>query len=255
MIFRLYRAILTTLCVLLCGCDEPIVIEYDPSDSELVSMAYLKEQSTTTPRKITGDVYIEGRVLSSDDSWNIRNTIYITDLTATVEVRVDEKHLYQLFPYGSKVRVSCNSLHMYIYNGITCIGLDREKFWVTSIPKDKIPVYLELIPAPIEITVLSKTINELEGSALGYYVQIREVQFQESDLGYYWVDNDAITKRILVDVAGNRLAVRTLPSASFSLFELPSGSGAIGGILLFDDDEYQLVVTNYQDVKMKQDRF
>ena len=253
--FRVNRSLFVAMCVLLFGCDKAIVVEYVPSDSAIVSMASLREKVSTTPSEITGDVYIEGRVVSSDDSWNIRNSIYITDLTATVEVRIDEKYLYKRFPCGSKIRVSCNSLNMYLSNGVTCIGLEREKYWVTSIPNDKISVYLESVSAPLEIVCLNKTIDELDVSSLGYFVQISDVQFQASDIGCYWTSGDVVTKRVLVDASGDSLVVRTLPTASFALFRLPIGSGSIGGVLTSDDDEYQLIVTNYKKVKMNNGRF
>ena len=257
MMFRLSRILFIAIFIPMFGCSEgSIGLEYDPNaDVELVSIASLREQSSTTPQKITGDVYIEGRVLSSDDSRNIWNSIYITDLSGTADIRIVDKYLYKRFPCGSKVRVSCNSLHAYLYNGILTIGLDREKYWVTSIPNDRISVYLESLASPIEIITLRKTIGELSASALGYYVNIRGVQFQDSDLGSYWADPGIVTKRTLVDQTGDTLIVRTLPDASFALYELPIGSGSIGGILIFDDDEYQLIVTNYQDVKMRSPRF
>jgi len=257
MIFRLDRVLFIVLSLLIFGCSEgSIGLEYDPdADVELVSIAALREQSSTNPQKITGETYIEGRVVSSDDSRNIWNSIYITDLTGTAEIRVIDKYLYKLFPYGSKIRVSCNSLHMYLYNGVLTIGLDREKYWVTSIPNDRISVYLESLTSPIEVITLRKTIGELSANTLGYYVNIRGVQFKDSELGTYWTDPDIVTERALVDQSGDTLAVRTLPSATFALYPLPSGSGSIGGILIFDGDEYQLIVTNYQDVKMRSPRF
>ena len=255
MMYQRCRYLFITICALLFGCDAPVVISYDPSDSELVSMASLREQSSSVPREITGDVYIEGRVLSSDDSRNIRGSLYITDLTATVEVRIDEKYIYKLFPCGSKIRVSCNSLHMYLSNGVLCLGLDSEKFWVTSIPSDMIAVYLERTPAPLDILSVEREISELESGTLGYYIEIRDVQFEECALGTNWGSYDEITERVIVDKSGATLAVQTLPTATFAHYELPSGSGRIGGILISDDDEYKLIVTNYHEVKMSGARF
>ncbi len=256
MMFRVvYRYLFVAIIILMIGCDKPVVIDYKPSDSTLVSIASLMEQASTTPNIIIGDVYIEGIVLSSDDNWNIRGSIYITDRTATVEVRVEEGDLYKLFPCGSKIRISCNSLHMYIYSGMMRIGLDRENFWVTSIPKDKIPVYIESIPAPLEIITLDKTIGQLDSKTLGYYIQISDVQFEENESICSWVENNEVTKRVIIDKFGDSLSVKTLPTASFAQYRLPSGSGEIGGILIFEDDKYQLIITNYRDVAMNNPRF
>lgn len=244
----------------LLGCSgKPEPIEYD-SDAgvddkvDLTSIAALKQRCSSTLQEITGEVYIEGWVLSSDDNGNIRNQLYITDSTSVAELRIDLDNIYVSFPYGSKVIISCNSLHLQFINRVMCIG-SKDGYFVSSIESDNIPIYLDALSAPPLFIRHNVSISELDVALLGYYVKIEGVQFKDDELELLWVESGLTTKRALEDAVGNSLNVTTSANSNFAHYEIPNGSGSIGGILTFKDDEYQLVITNFQDVKLRDSRF
>ena len=74
------------------------------------------------PRVLTGNVWIKGQVISSDQSGNIYNEIYLQDETGAIDLKLGKASLYNEYPLGQWVYVRCDGLTLGSYNGMPQLG-------------------------------------------------------------------------------------------------------------------------------------
>lgn len=230
-----------------------------PEGSEKVSVAYLKSIYERTPVAVDREIYIQARVVSSDNHGNFYKTMVVEDETGGIAVRIDLENYYRKYDKGSLVKINCNSLVLSDYGGVIQLSAyvyDQTAQYIGYIPANRLDAIIsldrkndkEVVPAEAAIAAL--TPNHISRA-----VRFSRVQFVDEELGLEWTEDGADTDRHIVDGNGNRLIVRTSAHAVFATRLLPAGSGSIQGVLGYFNGEYQLILCNMTSVIMKDARF
>lgn len=255
------------IMLLLCSCaSHPYVpddddgggdIVVEPEGSGQVSIAYLKSLYERTPVAIDRDIYIVGRVVSSDISGNFYKTLVVEEETGGVVVRIDLENYYQKYDRGSLVQINCNSLVLSSYGGTLQLGAyayDGETQYLGHIPAGRIDAVIS-VDRDLDIDIVSPpiAIKSLSANNISCTVKFTDIQFEER--GMAWADEGVDTNRHIVDRAGNRLVVRTSAYAAFAAWLLPYGSGSIEGVVSYFNGEYQLTLCNIEAADMYEERF
>lgn len=226
----------------------------EPADNT-VSIAYLKSLYERSAVIVDGEVFIRGRVVSTDQYGAFYNTLYVEDSTGAIAVRVDMENYHRIYFRGMEVVIACNSLMIDSYGGMLRLGVGSPDGFV-PIPQWRVPSVVSIVEGTdISPVPTMLTIGELSARWIGCYAAFECVQFTEP--GQTWSNEDAgaATNRTLVDCNGFTLTVRTSAHASFAGHLLPSGSGYIEGIITYFNGEYQLEVCSHTVAIMTGERF
>lgn len=224
-----------------------------------VTIAYLKSMYGRSAVGIEGDVYITGRVVSTDQFGNFYKTLVVEDETGGITVRIDLENYHRTYYHGMQVRIACNALVLSSYGGTLQLGAwsyDEGAADLGRIPFDRLPAVITIVEgndAMPEAEAL--TIPELAPGHISRLVVFRDVQFADEESGLTWSEADSDTDRRIVDRNGNQLVVRTSRYAVFAGRVLPVGSGSIEGIVSYFNGAYQLVVLSDMSAVMNAPRF
>ena len=99
---------------------------------EITSIADLKALYKNGPVTIEQNIWIKGKVISSDKSGNIYNEMYIQDGKsatdgAAITLKLGKGSLYNEYPIGSWVYVKCQHLTLGAYNGMLQLGMGADE--------------------------------------------------------------------------------------------------------------------------------
>lgn len=121
----------------------PVTREQMDAMGDSLSIAALLSRykpGSETPVEIYDDVWISGKVASSDKSGNIYKSIYIQDATGGVEVKIGRYSLYNEYEPGQTVYVYMRGLTLGMYgysgsngNGMVQIGLYDPMFDIDKV--------------------------------------------------------------------------------------------------------------------------
>lgn len=82
----------------------------------------IKDMYNGGPVTITDDVYIKGKVTTSDKAGNFYRGLYIQDDTGGIELKVGKTGLYNIYKLGQTLYVKCKGLTVGEYNGAKQLG-------------------------------------------------------------------------------------------------------------------------------------
>ncbi len=242
-----------------------ITIEELQLDGEVIAISslrnlFLQEGETVD---LTGSTqYVEGYVVSSDKAGNWFEEIIIQDSpttpTAGVRVLIDNSPLFTTYELGRKIFVKLGGLHLGDSNGVLTLGITN------NLEKIAAPAQFDFITRAsevVEIVPLDVSISDFSDALENVFVRLTDVQFipeetiaTESGLALSFSGEPLDQfdgERTLIDCASNQTAVlSTSTFAAFQSIELPTGRGAVSGVLTrnFFGDTFNIVVNNQHDV-------
>ena len=128
------------LCALLASCEEfqPVVTAYYPMPSSekvykesdikgtKVTIADLKSRYDGKPIEIDEDIFIAGKVTTSDLKGNFYRSFFIQDETSGIEIKIGRYNLYNDYHQGQTVFVNCKGLTLGAYKGMVGLGFRVE---------------------------------------------------------------------------------------------------------------------------------
>jgi len=220
--------------------------------------------------QIEDDLIFEGYVVSSDEAGNFYMTLVLQDApenpTAGITVSLDRRNAYIDFPVGKKAYIKAKGLFVGKDRGVYKIGVTYESSSGTRI--GRIPpseVEWRVIPscaAPVAVTPLDVTIPDILANGAQYVnllVRLQDVEFEKAALcSTFSLPGSYGENKNLEDCAGNKLIVRTSGYADFAQTIIPSGKGAVTGVLgrykTSRTDEFQLYLRDLNDVQFSQPR-
>ncbi len=189
-------------------------------------------------------VAITGVVISSDETKNIVNELYIADETGALVVDVSGENLFEAFPVGSEVLVKCF--------GLAVNAAERR----LTLAGGGAIVYSGGTDEAIILTgrmesVLSETVDpdNLDDDNLNTLISIEGFEFPESAVGKTIVQNSQETDWILTNADTNSITLRFSPDATFAEEVIPSGTGPVQGIYVRANSERVIKVVNFEDLK------
>ena len=248
------------------ACESSPPLEKRGYEPDAVSIAYLKSQYPGVPKRIRGEMYIEGRIVANDRWGNFYKTLVVQDETGAIEVKLDAEELFFVcYGYGEMVRINCNGLAVGAYGGNVQLGAvsDDTAYETGYVAMNRIAMTVQVLdgmaeePVPIPLTLVHLNNPQFDiGRYLNCLVVVSDVQFVDYGEVVSWAEGESgATDRLITDMHGNTLVVRTSALASFAEEPLPAGSGSIKGILGWFNGTPQLKVYDPREVDMNGARF
>ena len=203
-----------------------------------------------------GSRFLEGYVVSSDESGNFFEELIIQDTpenpTAGIRVLIDVSALHTFYEFGRKVLVRLDGLSLGIENGVLTLGgLDGAR--IRQIPASQQDEIIEVSEELATITPLEITFDDFSNSLLNMFVKISNVQFTSEavltdDLTFAGEPTDDIKgERVLESCSSGRSAIlSTNTLADFNRLKLPPQRGSFEGILSknFSGDTFNLILND-----------
>jgi hypothetical protein len=226
---------------------------------DLYSAELAKDYTLRVPVKITDDCAIKGIITASDKKdGNLYKEAYIQDATGGLRLTFNSTSgLY----IGDSVVVKLTAMYISDYGDFIQIGStpytdDSGDTRLKGMDMDETTLKLSInnptVPDIITIPrVKSKT-------WLGKLVTINNVQFADDAVGLtyadYAADPPASANRYLMDCSKNKIIVRSSGYASFASDTITDLNGSITGIVTIFSSDYQLVIRDFSEVQLTNER-
>ncbi len=205
---------------------------------------------------------LEGYVVSSDKAGNFFGELYIQDSIEQpkygLKIEIDLRDSYLWYPVGSKVFIRLKGLYLgknkegfKLGGAVTFFG----NLSVGRLPKTILKNHLTVSCSEVEnIEPLEISLDMLIGVPQNTLVRIKNLEFVDEELGEPFAVEAEETERVLQDCQGNLI---TLVNSGFSDFQdtiLPNLSGSITGILVKNNEDFNLRIRSLEDIEFKSER-
>ena len=241
--------------------DAPEII-CSEGEFEIIDISELKNFYKGETVQIQDDLVIKGYVISSDKEGNFFNTIYFQDESSNpsdgmqIELELRDSHLF--FNVGQQIIIKLKGLYLGESNGVYKVGGVFTSFGNRSVgrlPKNVVFNHVLLsCKANDGIVPLSTSISEINQTMIGTLVEIGNIEFKEDELGKTFAIEEEETIRTLIDCNDNELSMVNSGYADFQAELLPEKMGTTTGILTYNDNEYQLIIRDVNDLDFNEER-
>lgn len=209
--------------------------------------------------QIQQDLVIEGYIVSSDQAGNFFSTIHIQDNpinpTAGFQIEIDLRDSYLFYELGSKVYVKLKGLYFGKSKGVYKLGGVFTSFGNLSVgrlPALAVGDHLFLSCEPISNLVPKNiSIPELSEDFVSTLIQLEglEVIAEEQNLTFALPEEETI--RNLADCKGGLIELLNSGYSDFQDTILPFGNGSVTAVLYRENNDYQLIIRNLNDMDMQ----
>ena len=231
------------------------VVTFDGKADHTIKELLAYDTSDSLP-----DWTITGIVVSNDKYGNFYKTLVIQDETAGISINVGNSSLNTHYPVGQRVFVKCNGLVLGKSYGAQVIGIGTASN-VESIPASAEFRYIfrHEVPGaePRPFVITNNTIEDSIVAHLNQLVEIRDAQFNSSDVGKLIVTGDKAYTSYDIDCNPCHLALNTSKYADESIakVQVPAGTGTIRGVLsiykTYGAPTYQITIRSISDIKFQ----
>ena len=206
-------SVLTLAAAGIAGCSDnfdtpPMVIPHTDIEAN-ITIKDLKTQYWNSDRNYidtigfaeNGDsLYIRARVISSDESGNIYNNLYIQDETGALPLSIRYPDMFNTYRIGQEVVLSVSGMYIGKYNGLQQLGqpeYTEEYGWEATFMSRELfesRVLLNGLPDATQIDTVTVYLDQLTSSTedlikyQGQLVRINNVKFEEADGGTLFLD-------------------------------------------------------------------
>lgn len=212
--------------------------------------------------QIQQDLVMEGYVISSDRAGNFFGTLHIQDGPVNpiegfqIEIDVRDSHLF--YQVGSKVFIKLKGQYLGKSKGVFKVGGVFSAFGNASVgrlPSAAVQQHLFLgCDGPITIQPTIVNIDALEDDMVNTLVQLENLEVIEEELGLPYAIPGDETERTLKDCNGNEIVLINSGYSDFQSEILPEGNGTITAVLLKENNDYQLVIRDVNDIDFSKER-
>ena len=201
---------------------------------------------------IPAGTIICGVVTTSDEWGNNYKYLNIEDETGGIQIKIDNKALYNKYKVGQRLYVKCDGLVLGDYRKLPQLGL-----WANgsmqAIPNAKTYLYLfpDGMPNPIQPTIVMTSIpsaNDIPATSYNRLVRLEGATFMEAGIATFSEPNTSTSHDIKMS-DGTTITLRTSNYATFANETLPVGTGNITGILTRYNNYVQLVISSLADLE------
>ena len=98
-----------------------------PAIGSFKTIKELKAMYKNKPLEVTGNVWVTGKVTSSDVTGNVYREIYIQDATGGIDLKLGKSSLYSEYALGQTLYVYCDGLTLGAYNGMPQLGMEADQ--------------------------------------------------------------------------------------------------------------------------------
>ncbi|HZW77688.1 MAG TPA: DUF5689 domain-containing protein [Flavobacteriaceae bacterium] len=206
------------------------------------------------------EMYLEGYVISDDESGNIFKQLFIQNApenpSAGVVISTQATDMYTKYGPGQKIYFRVDGLYIGEYAGLPTIGI-RQGTDVGRIEIDDFESRILRSTTKTEIVPTTITLGSVnDESKLATLVKFEGVQFPDNLLGQYYgnLDNTFSVNRKIEDCDGRSVILRNSGYADFKNYPLPTGNGSLTAILSVFGNDAQLMIRDPRDVQMNEPR-
>ena len=226
------------------------------------TFSQVKNMHTDGVIEIQDDLIIEGYVISSDEFGNYFGTLHIQDSpgnpTQGFQINIDLRDSYLFYPMGSKIFIKLKGLYLGKQKGVYALGgvfpffgnLSIGRLPVTEVYRHVFSSCEQLVP--IHPTILE--LNSIDDNPINILVQLNNVEFEKDELGLLYAEVKEETIRTLVNCNDAKIEVVNSGYSDFQPEILPNGNGTAIGVLQKENNTYQLVIRNLDDIQLTNER-
>lgn len=200
------------------------------------SIAELKSRFVGTPFVVSGDISLQGRVISSDRAGNFYRTISIQQDRAALEIMAGIDQLHNQFPIGCSVTLYLEGLLVSENLGVIRVGNPPQpgSGYATDYIGSRAALEKVLVRNAEDLLPpepFLSTIPELSFQSCGTLTRVENLRYSpetEEETGWSGY-------RQFVDPEGNAIYSYVRDYADFASDPIPSGVVTLVGILQYDD--------------------
>lgn len=211
--------------------------------------------------QIQEDFIIEGYITSSDEMGNFFSVLHFQDRpvdpTEGFQIEIDQRDSHLFFPEGSKIYIKLKGLYLGKSKDVFKIGGVFTSFGNVSIGRLPAPVvdeHIFLSEEKVDLEATAVSIESLKPSLTNTLVEFNGVEIINEELGEPFAVDKEETERTLVNCNGNRIKLLNSGFSDFQLELLPSGNGAVTGILKREKENYFLIIRSLDDIDLINER-
>ena len=230
--------------------------EVDPD--KVVSIASILDlwvEDVETP--IGTDEFIQGFVVSSDETGNFFKSIVINDGTNGIAILVDAFDTYIDYTIGAEVFVALEDLFISDFGGLPQLGYSPSAENIKRIPEGLVSSILIKSGNSTLVDPVQTDISSLSPDLVNTLIEIDDIQFIDSDTGGTYANNGTPGNgynATLEDCDGNLMTLRTSDFADFADDRIPTANGTIRGVLQIFAGTYQLILNFPENVNLISER-
>lgn len=243
------RIAVISLLWLLASCSKS-----DVAADQTASIASLRNYDTNyRSMLITDNITVEGYVTANDKYGEFSNCLIIEDSSAALKIMCEIDQSYQLYPFGSKVKVSCSGLYLINHYGSITLGAEPTgDYTLDYISQSRLGQYVKTTTESSDQLIEANDIeiSELTPLYAYSYVELSNVKIS-NELGIEtFCDRNIETGRTvdtshtITDSAGLVIELYVDQLCSYADAQLPTGSCQIKGIVDYYNGEYSITITN-----------
>ena len=267
MIKRMNLGMVFCLTVLLSSCVKNRNFDMPPTNCTNVLNANatyveVKNRYVDQTFQIQEDLIIEGYVISSDRDGNFFSVLHFqdspSDPTEGFQMEIDLRDTHLFYPVGTKIYIKLKGLYLGRSRDVFKIGGVFTSFGNQSVGRLPAAVVDEHIFVSCdEIVTIQPTLRsipELDNSLTNTLVQISMVEILDEELGLSFAIEREETERTLIDCNDDEIVLLNSGFADFQADVLPEGNGTISGVLLRENDNFQLAIRSLDDIEFTEER-
>jgi hypothetical protein len=219
----------------------------------------ISDYTKRVPVEVTGDWALHGIITASDKKdGNLYKEAYIQDATGGLRLLFESTSgLY----IGDSVTVNVKGLFIGDYGNFWQVGGEPYYDSGGSIRVSGMNMDKQILKTSINNPTYPDTITITQAKSaayLGKLVTLKDVQFTDDALNHTYADNVSVPPASvnwnLMDCSKNKIIVRTSGYASFAGDTITDLKGMVTGIVTIFSSDYQLVIRDFKEVKLKDER-
>ena len=206
----------------------------------------IKNQYNGSPILIENSDVITGVIVANDVEGNLSRAVYVQDDSGGIRLNLNANDLNEKgYEIGRILTLNTSGLVLDAINGELQLGvINVDNF--EGIPEMNFFRHIYLLDesriiAPETLTILSLTTEKV-----GQFISISSVQFINPE-GKTFIDGNQNTLQIVSDCETNRIVLPIDRGSDFANELLPQGNGNITGILIKNNEEFQLLIRGIDD--------
>lgn len=261
----LILSLLSLLGVLACVKDRDFDLPKKTCSADMVAnttFAEIKAMYSEGVLQIQDDLIIEGFVISSDKAGNFFSSLHFQDKpdnpTEGFQIEFDLRDSHLFYPVGSKIYIKLKGLYLGKQKGVYKLGGTFSSFGNLSIGRLPTNVVSKHLFSSCDVLESASptqiSLSALDDSMINTLVELNDVEIIEDELGLSFAEIKEETERALIDCNDNEIVLLNSGYSNFQSELLPGGNGSAVGVLLKDNDDYQIVIRDLEDLNLQNER-
>ncbi|MCP4976347.1 MAG: lamin tail domain-containing protein [Maribacter sp.] len=212
--------------------------------------------------QIQDELIIEGYVISSDEVGNFFSSLHFQDKsnnpTEGFQLEFDLRDSHLFYPRGSKIFIKLKGLYLGKQKGTYKLGGTFSSFGNLSIgrlPSNVVSQHLfSSCDDLVSVTPAQISLSTLNDSMVNTLIELKDVEIIEEELSLSFAEIKEETERTIVNCNDNEIVLLNSGFADFQSELLPEGNGSVVGVLFKDNDVFQIVIRDLNDIILQNER-